>query len=144
MPDGTPPSARPKRVAWLIFVATLVFVAAAATAVSRGRSEEPAVAPAPPAPPDEFAQIKERVYATIDPEDEKGFERMPVPKAGEWLHMFSERAQPLEKYRLQARVRPTPKRRTIVLQPLGAFTEEQTRLVESMREYAEAFFQLPA
>lgn len=89
-------------------------------------------------------KAKEQVYTSIDAEDEKGFRRKGNPKAGEWLARFQEPAQTLELYRLQVRVRPTEKRRTLVLQPLGELNEEAKKVVEALREYAEIFFQLPA
>ena len=89
-------------------------------------------------------QIIERVYATLDPRDADGYERLPEPKPGEWLARFKEVPQTLERYRaLDARVRPTEACRTIVLQPLGEFTAEQQQLLEALRDYTQAFFQLP-
>ena len=88
--------------------------------------------------------IKRRVYEGVSRDEEKGFTRKKPPKTGEWLFTQHERPQPFEQYRVNARVRPTAERRTIVLQPLGGMNAEQKQMVEDMREYAEAFFQLPA
>ncbi|MBI3832103.1 MAG: hypothetical protein HY291_21460 [Planctomycetes bacterium] len=109
--------------------------------VAKSRGEENA---APLPDPAAFQKEKERVYATIVPDDEAGFVRKPSPKAGEWLATYNEPPQALEKYKQQAKVKPTKDRRTIVLQPLGAFNDEQKKVLEAMKDYAEAFFQLPA
>ncbi|MCZ7648818.1 MAG: archaemetzincin [Planctomycetota bacterium] len=89
-------------------------------------------------------EVKSQVFARLDPLDAAGFTRMGRPRPGEWLSSFRESPQPMELYRMQRPVRPTPERRTIVLQPLGEFTPGQRKVLESMREYAEVFFQLPA
>jgi archaemetzincin len=88
--------------------------------------------------------FKRFVYESIKPLDEKGFERLGPPKAGEWLASFPEIPQTFARYQAAAKVRPTDKRKTIVLQPLGTVTEEQTKVMEAMREYTEIFFQMPA
>ena len=94
-------------------------------------------------------EIKRHVYASILPEDAKDFVKMGPPQQGEWLARFREEPQSLEKYKFTVRIRPTPQRRTIVLQPLiepgvaerGA---EEKKFLEALREYCEVFFQLPA
>ncbi|MCW8131423.1 MAG: hypothetical protein KIS92_13825 [Planctomycetota bacterium] len=97
-----------------------------------------------PPDPEAFQKDKERVYQTVSADDEAGFTRMPAPKPGEWLSLYRESPQPLEKFKSQARIRPTPERRTIVLQPLGPFTDDQKKMLQAMKAYAEAFYQLPA
>jgi archaemetzincin len=94
--------------------------------------------------PDSDAAAKQHVYESITPDDEKGFERMGPPKKGEWLATFPEIPQTMERYRLANSVRPTDKRKVIVLQPLGKFNEEQQKSMEALKEYAEIFFQMPA
>jgi len=90
------------------------------------------------------ADAKQEIYAKIAPEDERGFERIPEPKAGEWLYHYLEKAQTFEAYKVQAVPRPSDERKTIVLQPLGSFNAEQLKVLEALREYAEVFFQVPA
>ena len=89
-------------------------------------------------------ELKQRVYAELGAEGEKGFTRKGPPKAGEWLATHPEPPQPFELYRRAVRVRPSAERRTIVLLPLGTMNDEQKKLLEDLRDYAEAFFQLPA
>ncbi|HYF50350.1 MAG TPA: archaemetzincin [Planctomycetota bacterium] len=97
-------------------------------------------------PPDYAEQAKERVYSEIAPLDEAGFTRMPKPKAGEWLSIHKEPPQTLEKYKLAKRIRPTPDRKTIVLQPLsrdGEIHPDFKTTLTKLRDYAEVYFQLP-
>jgi archaemetzincin len=89
-------------------------------------------------------KVKQRVYATVGAVEEQGFERMKPPQPGEWLHSFPESPQSFEDLQRQRPVRPTAERRTIVLQPLGDWSDEQKKSLAALREYAEVFFQLPA
>ena len=89
------------------------------------------------------AEIKTTVYATILPDDEKGFARMGPPKPLDWRSFYKEMPQTLERYKIATRVRPTAERRVIVLQPLGEMDAEQRNILEAMREYAGIFFQTP-
>ncbi|MCY3021836.1 MAG: archaemetzincin [Planctomycetota bacterium] len=89
-------------------------------------------------------ELRNHVYASIPAPDAKGFQPMPAPKPGDLPAAQKESPQTLERYRLAARFRPTDERRTIVLQPLGPFDAEQAKLLEDLRDYAAAFFQLPA
>jgi archaemetzincin len=87
---------------------------------------------------------KEQVYASISADDEIGFERMGPPKRGEWLASFPETPQTMERYRHAVSVRPTEKRKVIVLQPLGTVTDEQQKVMQALCEYTQVFFQMPA
>ena len=87
---------------------------------------------------------KEHVYASITADDEKGFERMGPPKRGEWLATFPEIPQTMELYKRAVSVRPTDKRKVIVLQPLGTMNDEQQKVMEALCEYTRIFFQMPA
>ena len=94
-------------------------------------------------------EIIRHVYASIMPEDARDFIKMGPPKPGEWLARFKEEPQSLERYKFTARIRPTPQRRTIVLQPLvepgaGERSAEEKKFLEALRDYCAAFFQLPA
>lgn len=86
----------------------------------------------------------QRVYASIAPEDEAGWVRLDFARPGSWLATFAEPVQSPEIYRSQNPIRPDAVRRVLVLQPLGALNAEQQKLLPSLREYAAAFFQLPA
>lgn len=123
-------------------VGVAVLLGTSIFAVTRGCSAEN-TAPPPPSP-EEFQKEKEKVYQGISADDEAGFTRMPPPNPGEWLASYREVPQPLEKFKSQARIKPTAERRTIVIQPMGPFNEEQKKVLAAMKDYAEAFYQLPA
>lgn len=89
-------------------------------------------------------EAKQKLYSTISPDDEKGFVRMRAPKLGEWLQFYKETPQTLERYQLSVKVRPSPERKALVIQPLGELDQSKLQVMEKMREYAEIFFQLPA
>jgi archaemetzincin len=72
------------------------------------------------------------------------FERLDPTKPEPWQASFSDPPQPLGEYRKTAPPLPTGDRRTLVIQPIGDFSPEQKKLVGQLREYAEAFFQVPA
>jgi archaemetzincin len=128
------------------FVGTLVLLAFVGLFV-RACAEE-----SPQAPTDKQLEeirkrnneVKQETYAKLSPEDERGFTRMAEPKHGEWLYHYLEKPQPFEAYKVAGVPRPTEDRRTLVLQPLGKFNEEQKKVLQALREYAEVFFQLPA
>lgn len=132
----TPPAPHRGRrgwLAWLVYVTcfggAIYFAIHGARALSGEGSDD---------------EVKAQVYASIGKLDETGFARMGKPEPGDWLDRFQETPQSMGRYRLSTPVRPTKDRRTVVLQPLGPMNEEQTKVVEAMRDYAEIFFQLPA
>jgi archaemetzincin len=93
---------------------------------------------------DSIESIKQKQYEIVLPAEEVDFVRKRPPKPGEWMAHFEESCQTLEDYKTRdARYRADRQRRNIVLQPLGKFTKDQRKLLESLREYAEVFFQLP-
>ncbi|HEY3321169.1 MAG TPA: archaemetzincin [Planctomycetota bacterium] len=89
-------------------------------------------------------EARAKVYASIDPLDEQGFVRLGKPKVGDWLFVYKENPQTLERYKLATPLRPDAKRRVIVLQPLGAFDAEKKQVLEKLCGFAAVFFQLPA
>jgi archaemetzincin len=77
--------------------------------------------------------------------DTTGFERLPAkPQPGDWLDRFPEPGQTFEQYERSRPNRPTSRRRTIYLLPIGQFTEGQAPDVERLRRFTEIFFGLPA
>jgi archaemetzincin len=87
---------------------------------------------------------KSRVYAGVSPLDEAGYKRLTPDNAAGWHGVFREPIQSFEYYRSINPTRPTPQRRTIVLQPIGPFNAEQKFLLNELKYYCEVFFQLPA
>lgn len=87
--------------------------------------------------------VKNRIYAKVSPLDEQGYSRLTAQNANGWYSTRFEPIQSLEYYQSQHPMRPTSQRRTIVLQPIGEMTTEQQALLAQLKEYCEAFFQLP-
>ncbi len=85
----------------------------------------PAPAPAPPAVPE-------------------GFEPLGKPRPGEWLYVFREDGQTFESYVEGCANRRSPERSVFYIQPLGEASSRYRDTLERMREYAEAFFDVPA
>ena len=96
--------------------------------------------------PDGFWAIREkaRIYASFDPQTKRGFQRLTPQNANGWFGVFAEPIQSFEKYQSQNPMRPTPARRVLVLQPLGKVSPEERELLEPLRAYCSAFFQIPA
>lgn len=93
---------------------------------------------------DDRELLKQNVYRGVSEIEAKDFERLNPPKSGEWLYQFPESAQSLEQYKLKdSKAMLTSRRRMIVLQPLGEFSDEQRMVLETLRDYASAYFQIP-
>lgn len=95
--------------------------------------------------PDGFwaRRVKNQVYASINPRDEVGFARLTEANLPGWHGAFAEPVQTFQAYRRLRPVRPTASRRTIVLQPIGPFDAERTRLLSELRDFCAAYYQLP-
>ncbi|MDX1679689.1 MAG: archaemetzincin [Akkermansiaceae bacterium] len=65
------------------------------------------------------------------------------PKPGEWLANNKEPGQTFRQYVTQDPIRPTDKRGTICILPIGDFTEDQLKVVKLTAEYMEIFYSLP-
>ena len=65
------------------------------------------------------------------------------PKPGEWLESFPEKGQSVAEFMREMPDRPTAKRRTIYLQPIGAFAGARGRILAATADYVERFFGLP-
>jgi hypothetical protein len=87
--------------------------------------------------------VKNRVYASVSPLDEQGFTRLTPQNAPGWYGIFRETIQSFDYYQSQHPIRPTPARRTLVLQPIGPMTGKEQALLGDLKDYCEAFFQLP-
>jgi archaemetzincin len=69
------------------------------------------------------------------------FEPVPLPAAQDWLAVHQEPGQTFDDFRQAHPNRPDEKRRILYLQPLGDFGQGPS--VETLREYAAGFFQMP-
>ena len=88
-------------------------------------------------PTNGLSDMLQRAFAPGD-----SFEPMPVPGPSDWLAVHREPGQTFEQFRRSRPNQPNAHRRIIYLQPLGAFTEQQSPSLEKLREYAAAFFQM--
>ena len=82
-----------------------------------------------------LSAVLQRAFAADDT-----FPPMPTPGPNDWLAAHREPGQTFEEFQRSRPNRPNAQRRTIYLQPLGAFPEQQN--IEKLREYAAHFFQM--
>ena len=82
-----------------------------------------------------LSAVLQRAFAADDT-----FPPMPTPGPNDWLAAHREPGQTFEEFQGSRPNRPNAQRRTIYLQPLGAFPEQQN--LEKLREYAAHFFQM--
>jgi archaemetzincin len=68
------------------------------------------------------------------------FEPIPTPKPGDWLAVHRETGQTFDAFVKSKPNRPTKIRSNIYLQPLGQFPKAQLPLVQTLTEYAAAYF----
>ncbi len=73
-----------------------------------------------------------------------GFAFQGPPEPGDWRDRFPEPGQTVEQYRAACANRRSASRTTFYLQPLGDAAERHPALLSRMRDYAEAFFGVPA
>jgi archaemetzincin len=72
--------------------------------------------------------------------DPRFFEKKRPPRAGDWLSQVGERGQSFFAYVTGDPVRPTERRRSLVLQPLGPWSERHHRVLEALAEFMSLFF----
>ncbi len=65
------------------------------------------------------------------------------PQPGDWLTIHDENGQTYSRYVAGQPLRATPERRTLVLVPLGNFSEAERAVVRDVSEALSIFFQLP-
>lgn len=76
--------------------------------------------------------------------NEPGFERQPAPRTGEWRSVFHEEGQTFAQYVKDCENRKSEQRHTIYLQPLGDAGVRYAKTLVQIRDYASAFFGIPA
>lgn len=91
------------------------------------------------------ADIRDAQPAAFAP-DPEFFNPMLPPQPGDWLAGpgRNERDRTFEEYVKSNPKGPTRRRTSIVIQPLGVFSREETVLIEKLRAYCAIFFGLPA
>ncbi|HUR96596.1 MAG TPA: archaemetzincin [Pyrinomonadaceae bacterium] len=62
---------------------------------------------------------------------------------GDWLQSHPENGETFEEYVDSSPTLPTADRKTIYIQPVGAFSADQLRVIRLTAEYMEAFYNLP-
>ena len=82
-----------------------------------------------------LSAVLQRAFAADDT-----FPPMRTPGPNDWLAAHREPGQTFEEFQHSRPNRPNAQRRTIYLQPLGAFPEQQN--LEKLRKYAAHFFQM--
>jgi archaemetzincin len=87
--------------------------------------------------------VKNRIYASVVPDDAAGFSRLTPENANGWINISREPIQSFDYYRSLNPPQPTKQRKVIVLQPIGPFTDREDLLLEELRTFCGAFFQLP-
>jgi archaemetzincin len=68
---------------------------------------------------------------------------VPKPKKGDWLAEHPEPGQTFDAFVKAKYNRPTPDRQTLVIVPVGPFRPGDSPSLAALKEYTEAFFQLP-
>lgn len=84
----------------------------------------------------------EAIRHLLTPDD--NFTGITQPGPNDWLTWHIERGQTFADFQRSPGNLPDAKRRTLYLQPLGAFPEDGSPPLEELRRYLEAYFQLPA
>lgn len=69
--------------------------------------------------------------------------KLGTPQPGEWLAEHDESGQTYGQYIRNRPVKPDRRRRTIYVQPLGEFSELQTKLIDITAAYMGTYFDLP-
>lgn len=82
--------------------------------------------------------------APASPTPPAGFAFQGPPQPGDWLERFPEPGQTAAQYRADCANRRSETRSIFYIQPLGDAAEKHPVLLSRMRDYAEAFFGLPA
>ncbi|MBT3279145.1 MAG: hypothetical protein HN909_08535 [Phycisphaerales bacterium] len=97
---------------------------------------QPAYTPKHPCNPTNL----ERVITTLTPLHTK----LAKPRPGDWLSQHKESGQTFAQYVASKPVVPTAKRRTIYVIPIGPFSPQQKKILETTVEFLGLYYQLPA
>ncbi len=102
-------------------------------------NSQPSVSSQPPFKTSEDLNNLIKAMKAVEP----FFKPMSEPTADEWLANFKEDGQTFEQYAGGNPILPTPERKTLYIQPLGAFDSKQQKIIELTVEYMQKFFDLP-
>jgi len=67
-----------------------------------------------------------------------------APMPGDWLARYRERGQTWRQWRASSPVTPTGERQVLYIQPIGAFTPDERRIVELTVDFLARYFDRPA
>ncbi|MFN6195412.1 MAG: archaemetzincin [Planctomycetota bacterium] len=140
----------------LILLAVLLVVGAVVWAVRAASSAESRNAAAGLPPPEQPSPADQRARREAT-EDRERAERLaklmeklrPLatkiskPGPNDWLARHKEPGQTFKEYLACDPTRPSGKRNTIYIQPLGEFTETQRKIVKLTAEFMEIYFNVP-
>ncbi len=84
------------------------------------------------------AGLSPTLQRTFDPAED--FEPVPAPGPNDWLAVHRESGQSFEQFVRSGPNRPDKKRNILYLQPLGEFRAGAAPPLDSLREYATAYF----
>jgi len=85
--------------------------------------------------------LPEVLRKALEPGDD--FEPISSPKPGDWLAEHHESGQSFDDFLRSKPNRPDKKRSKIYLQPLGEFPKGKIPLVQTLTEFAAAYFSMP-
>jgi archaemetzincin len=86
------------------------------------------------------ARLSPALQRAFDPTTD--FEPVPAPGPNDWLAVHPEPGQSFEQFARSGPNRPDKKKSILYLQPLGEFRTGEAPPLESLREYAAAYFAL--
>jgi archaemetzincin len=115
----------------------LLFVLLAVIAAACGGDDGTASNTAAPASDARVERLK-RIRTAIEP----FFEPMQI-RDGDWLKSQRETGETFEEYLASDPPLPTDSRRTIYILPVGSFSGQQRRAIETAAKYMRAFYNLP-
>jgi archaemetzincin len=125
-----------RRVLFLLVLLAL----AAGTYVLVGRVSEQGTALEKLLRDEQLRGLANRRAALWGKYDETGFERMGVPREGEWLARFPEQGQTFDDYKGFCSNKRRAGRETIALRPFGPLSARARAALEPVRRFTEAFF----
>jgi archaemetzincin len=120
-------------------IASVLLVSAGCARVSEGPEKRP---PKDAERGRAGGQAVSRLSAAVDAL--KGLHRpLGEPLPGDWLTHFQEPGQTFAEYLRGNPTLPSERRRVLYVQPLGAFTDAQRKVIALTAVYMESFFNLP-
>lgn len=78
----------------------------------------------------------------FDPADD--FEPVPAPGRGDWLANHEEPGQTFDQFARSGANRPDSRRKKVYFLPIGDFPPEKSPSLKKLKQFADAFFGLPA